>query len=163
MAPPRDASPTATAANLLTLGLLADTVLLAASRDGPGAFTRGERAAFASAGGLLMQVRSFCAAVIPDGEALRSRPPLAMLEEVFDAATRNCERGSLETCLETLAGSLEAVSAGAASETQRESVVVFFGDVSSATLRRASDLRWRRHRRPLHERPGRRAVSASVA
>ena len=110
-----------------------------------------------------MQVRSFCAAAIPDRAALRSRQPLAMLEEVFDAATRNCERGSVETCLETLAESLEAVSAGSATETQRENVVVFSDDVSSATLRRAPDLRWRRHRRPLHERPGRRAVPASVA
>ena len=160
MAPPCDVSDAATAADLSALGLLADTVCLAARRDGPEAFGCGEQAALGSAGELLMQVRGFCA--VTDWSALRARLPVAVLEEMFDAATRNRGHSSVETYLETLAGSLEAVSAGSATQAQREDVIGFFDDVSSTTLRRASEVRWRRHRTTPHERRGRRAFASSL-
>ena len=162
MAPPHDASDTAIAANLAALGLIADTVALAARRSGPEAFGHGEQAALGSARRLLMQVRSFCAVTVPDWAALRSRWPVVVLDEAFDAVTRNRGHSSVEACIETLVGSLEAISAGSATEAQREGVIEFFDDVSSTTLRRASDARWRRHRKPLHGRRVRRAAAAAV-
>ena len=162
MAPLDDASDTAIAVSLTALGLLADTVVLAARRTRSEASGCDEPTAFDSARGLLMQVRSFSGMTVPDWAVLRSRPPVADLEETFGAVTRNRGHSSVEAYLETLIGSLESISAGSATPAQVEAAIKLFDDISLTTLRRTSHRRRRHRSASMHERRGRRSVAASV-
>lgn len=102
---------------------------------------------------LLAQVQTLASRTAVDFGSLGDLPPVAVLDETFDAATRCCGDMDIEAFLAAAMEALEATGAGTATLEQLDLAERFFDTLSRATLRAVAHPPRRRFIREWPSRP----------
>lgn len=130
--------------SLADLGRRASRAALAAHRAESDSLEDGDRDALMRACEPLIQLRDFSGVKMSGQATLQSMAPIMVLEETFDAVSRIDEQRNFRALLDSLIDSIDAVTAGSATDTQIHTVKSFFSGLAEATLTRTTELTRRR-------------------